>query len=190
MHSPSVMLSYLNVLAADSQTASPGSGSQFAAIFIPLAVAVVSGAFALISGRTHPTIRIKNLIEISKDVPDSLHVKYATERLILREISRLDVSTAGWYRKTFALWLSVSILVLMGIIAIKHPAAGLVGNILMAVIGLPLFINFGRKMNAHNRKYKQRYASLKTMEIREVTEAGLAVQRPQLNNSNEQATTG
>jgi hypothetical protein len=173
----------IDLLAA---TESPGSnlspGYQIAAVFIPVAAVVVTGVFAVMNGRPHPSVKLKNLIDVSKDLPPSIHAKYALERVILREIGRFDLATSSWYRRTVGITLVALIWIVLVLLMAQHPAVFhfnpswttpivLGGNIIAPVISLISGVVLGYRTAQHWRPYITREDALKVMENREVTQA-------------------
>jgi hypothetical protein len=150
-----------------------------AAIFIPVAVAVITGTFALMNARTDPSVKLKNLVDASKEVPSSIHAKYALERLILREIGRLDLTTSRWYKRTIGLTLLSMISIVLVLFAIQHSAllhlnprlVAVGANLLASVIGAISGFVFSRQYRQHREPYNIRLDALKMMEDREVTMA-------------------
>jgi hypothetical protein len=63
---------------------------------IPVLVAVIGGAFALINTVNRRIERLKNLVEIRKGFPDVLNKDFAVERLMLRELNTIERSTTPW----------------------------------------------------------------------------------------------
>jgi hypothetical protein len=73
---------------------------------IPLLVALIGGAFAIVNTVNRRTERLKNLVEIRKDFQQALNQDYALERLIFKELNAIERSTTPWYvlwRRLFAL---------------------------------------------------------------------------------------
>ncbi|WP_100520888.1 hypothetical protein [Mycobacteroides abscessus] len=178
-------LNYLSNLAADSQSTSPNS--QAVAVFIPVAAAAITGVFAFVSVRTHPTVRIKNLIEISKDIPDSIHAKYATQRLILREIARLDISTAGWYVRSLTYYFLMTMLAGFVIIRSKNLTVSIAANVATVAIGAITLMYGHRKAREHWKKYEPRLNAIEKMADREIDEARAVTQKPPPNSVTKEA---
>ncbi len=64
---------------------------------IPLLVAVIAGAFALINTVNSRTERLKNLVEIQKGILRVLNQDYMIERVMIRELNAIEKSTTPWY---------------------------------------------------------------------------------------------
>jgi hypothetical protein len=74
------------------------TGVQIAGVFIPVAAAVITGAFVFMNGRKHPSERVKNLAEASKSLPDDFMAKTALYRVIVRELAAIDIAGSRKYR--------------------------------------------------------------------------------------------
>jgi hypothetical protein len=64
---------------------------------IPVLVALIGGAFTLINTVNRRIERLKNLVEIRKEFPDTLNQDYAIERVMVRELNAIEKSTTPWY---------------------------------------------------------------------------------------------
>jgi hypothetical protein len=169
-----------NLLAASQSNLSPGY--QTAALFIPVAAAVITGVVALMNARTHPTVKLKTLIDASKELPPSIHAKYAMERIILREMGRLDLVTSGWYLRGTRLMFSAMIVIVVGLLVFDHSALShahpnlaswvRVGANLLTLSVFTVSVGYLHpKVNKHWEPYDTRLDALKTMEDREIAEA-------------------
>ena len=78
-------------------------GFQIAGIFIPVVAAIVTGILALVTGRKHTTERLKNLVEASKELPETLNVKHAMERVMLTYVRDIDRYASSWFRNSVKL---------------------------------------------------------------------------------------
>jgi len=77
-------------------------GFQIAGIFIPVVAAIVTGILALVTGRKHTTEWLKNL-EASKELPETLNVKHAMERVMLTYVRDIDRYASSWFRNSVKL---------------------------------------------------------------------------------------
>jgi hypothetical protein len=69
---------------------------RVALALIPVLVAVIAGIFAIntVSSRIE---RLKNLVEIQKGIPQVFNQDYAVERVMIRELNAIEMSTTPWY---------------------------------------------------------------------------------------------